>query len=290
MPKGTTARSFSKLAILGVVGVVQASRRRQHAEPEAALRLARAQEEVAVLEVMLQPAEREQRPSAGVAEAGTVELEIGEDEGIVEVDDQRLPDRGHELGASRDHDAVGVGDERRQRRFERDPHELDVGVDGGAVLRAPRASRRCSRASVARDLDRANGRAGHEGPRRVGADDEDAAHASWPLVDSLRRSKRRGGCIGLLFAHALRSVKLTVARFSCSRLARHAGDVGDAAGSSGLAARGPYWLGCGSRIRSRPRRTLASSPTSHACGRRWRATPPVPLSEGSRPPALGTSE
>ena len=43
-------------AVVDVVGVVQPPRGREHAEPEAALRLARAQKEVAVLEMMLQPA------------------------------------------------------------------------------------------------------------------------------------------------------------------------------------------------------------------------------------------
>jgi hypothetical protein len=58
---------------------------------------------------------------------------------------------------------------------------------------------------------------------------------------------------------------------------------GDAAGSSGLAARGPYCLGCGPALRSRPRRILRRPPTRRAATVRETL-----FSVASRRPVLGS--
>ena len=151
-PEGHEVDERAQFRVALVVRAVHPPGGGEHAEPERALRLARAQKEVAVLEVVLEPAQREQRATAGAREVVAIQVEIGQHEGIVEVDDAGLLRRGDEFHTARQHDRRACIDKRAERAATRQRREAEsrdlarqfaaVGRTQYDVLAAARQGRR----------------------------------------------------------------------------------------------------------------------------------------------------
>ena len=74
--KGNNRQEALEKRIILVVGAIQTTGCRQHPQPEMSLRLARAEKEIPVDQMVLQPAQCEQGPPSASIEIGPEEVEI----------------------------------------------------------------------------------------------------------------------------------------------------------------------------------------------------------------------